>query len=118
MKPTDATLAYYEDIVSGYACGRFKSTELDRHLRGRTSLLIPPDVQAALEDAVTAWWAWTRAETGDYDIHSLEPDLQNEEVYAERCRCALEDTLAELVRTCRASFPAKTAGNETKQDAA
>lgn len=98
---TDAP-SYLEVVISRVANGRIPESSLAYFLYGGTAgTFIGEDLTAMVIDCVNAWWTHIRAETGEFDIHALEPELQDEEVYAERCRADLDQELAALAEAVR-----------------
>lgn len=89
-----ARILIAEKIITRYADGEFNDLELAAKL-GR--LADHPEPGPYIQDAVEAFQTWRAAETGDYDVRALDPDLQDEAVYAERCRTLLDEAIEELV---------------------
>lgn len=88
---------YLELVIGFFAGGRIKESSLAYYLYGGRGW-IGEELTAMVTDTVNAWWAHIGAETGQYDIHALEPEWQDEEVYAERCRADLDEELAGLAK--------------------
>lgn len=98
QKQIETFADYLQIVIARHATGQTPETSLAYFLYGSNAPWIGEELEAAVEDAVNAWWAWTKAETGDFDIHALEPELADGEVYAERCRVVLDDELAALAK--------------------
>ncbi|MCW2918545.1 MAG: hypothetical protein JWN52_6613 [Actinomycetia bacterium] len=81
-----AALRRAEDIVTGYATGRIKSTSLYFEFFAKPCPQLPPDIEDAVENACDAYRQWAKAVVGD--THWMTPDER---------RTLLDDAIRNLV---------------------
>lgn len=99
-----AALRRAEEIVSGYANGRIKTTSLFYEFFGRPCLQLPPHIETAFEAARKAHALWSKAKVGDYREKSVR-----------ECRALLDEALRALVRRIDAKPLVLSAANAVMQ---